>query len=248
MKPSSIAVRIFQALLLIVGIGWVWLVCKTNWEEAQIPSFLIAMAISWILTPEIRARALRLGLVDKPGEERRIHKVAVPRLGGVAIYIGILLTMTMLIAMTGRFPKDARVGEGGMAGIAVGGTVIFILGLVDDLGSLPALQKLIVQVLPASAAYSLGVRIKTIPIPYHLVPADQASWQVAFFHIPLVNGAISLGYWSIPLTVIWLVGIANAVNFIDGMDGLAAGVSAISALTIWSVSLAPISIVLMQPY
>lgn len=91
------------------------------------------------------------------------------------------------------------------------------------------------QVLAASSAYSLGVRIKSLPIPgfgNHL--------NLGFTQIPLESAThgLSLGWWSLPLTVFWLVGIANAVNLIDGMDGLAAGVSAISALTIWSVSLA----------
>jgi UDP-GlcNAc:undecaprenyl-phosphate/decaprenyl-phosphate GlcNAc-1-phosphate transferase len=235
LKPSSIAIRIFQVLLLVVGIGWVLIVCKTHLDDTQVPGFLIAMAISWWLTPEIRSRAMRLGLVDKPGEERRIHKVPIPRLGGVAIYIGVMLTMGLLIALTGRFPRDARGSEGGLAGIAVGGTLIFVLGLLDDLESIPAKVKLLVQILAASSAYSLGVRIKYLPIPGHF-----ENLNLGFMQIPLdpYTHGLSLGGLSWPLTVIWLVGIANAVNLIDGMDGLAAGVSAISALTIWSVSLA----------
>ncbi|HEY9759377.1 MAG TPA: MraY family glycosyltransferase [Oculatellaceae cyanobacterium] len=230
MKASSIAIRFFQLLLLLVGVVWVFAVCKTHLDDCQIPGFLIAMSISWWLTPEIRARALKLGLVDKPGEERRIHKVPIPRLGGVAIYIGVMLTMTALIAMTGRFPKDARGGEGGLAGIAIGGTLIFVLGLLDDLESLSAKIKLLVQILAACAAYSLGVRIRAIPIPLNL----DFDWSIIQMH----GNLLELKWLSLPVTVFWLVGIANAVNLIDGMDGLAAGVSAISALTIWSVSLA----------
>jgi UDP-GlcNAc:undecaprenyl-phosphate GlcNAc-1-phosphate transferase len=225
-------IRIFQALLLLVGVIWAWFFSNGHFDETQIPGFLIALAISWWLTPEIRARALRLNLVDKPDEERRIHKVPVPRLGGVAIYISVMLTVTVLVALTGRFPKDARGGEGGLAGIALGGTLIFVLGLVDDLESLPAKLKLLVQVLAGIAAYSLGVRIKAIPMPAHL------DFDLGFLH--LHGGTpIELGAFSLPLTVLWLVGISNAVNLIDGMDGLAAGVSAISALTIWTVALGP---------
>jgi UDP-GlcNAc:undecaprenyl-phosphate GlcNAc-1-phosphate transferase len=230
LRASSIAIRIFQALLLIAGVTWVFVFCKTHLDECQIPGFLIAMAISWWLTPEIRARALKLGLVDKPGEERRIHKVPIPRLGGVAIYIGVMLTMAALIAMTGRFPKDARGGEGGLAGIAIGGTLIFVLGLLDDLESLSAKIKLLVQILAACAAYSLGVRIRAVPIPWAM--------NIDFSFLHLHGTLLDLKWMSLPVTVFWLVGIANAVNLIDGMDGLAAGVSAISALTIWSVSLA----------
>ena len=85
----------------------------------HLPGFLIAMSIAWWLTPEIRSRALKLGLVDKPGEERRIHKVPVPRLGGVAIFISILFTVTTLVAIAGKLPRDAR-GVEGILGIAVG--------------------------------------------------------------------------------------------------------------------------------
>jgi UDP-GlcNAc:undecaprenyl-phosphate/decaprenyl-phosphate GlcNAc-1-phosphate transferase len=226
------AIRFFQALLLAVGVIWAWFFSNGHFDETQIPGFLIALAISWWLTPEIRARALRLNLVDKPDEERRIHKVPVPRLGGVAIYISVMLTITVLVALTGRFPKDARAGEGGLAGIALGGTLIFVLGLVDDLESLPAKLKLLVQILAGCAAYSLGVRIKSIPMP------AQLDFDLGFLH--LHGGTpIDLGSMSLPLTVMWLVGISNAVNLIDGMDGLAAGVSAISALTIWTVALGP---------
>ncbi|HEY9787261.1 MAG TPA: MraY family glycosyltransferase [Candidatus Obscuribacterales bacterium] len=231
-KPSSIAIRFCQLLLLVVGIGWTWLISQNRLDETHIPGFLIALSVSWWLTPEIRARALRLGLVDKPGEERRIHKVPVPRLGGVAIYMSMMLTMTLLAAITGRFPHDARTPEG-LLGVAVGGTLIFVLGLIDDLESLPAKIKLLVQILAACAAYSLGVRIKAIPIPLAM------NIDLGFLQIHGGTGPIELGPWALPLTVVWLVGIANAVNLIDGMDGLAAGVSAISALTIWSVALAP---------
>lgn len=231
-------------MLLAVGAIWSVFICDGRFDETQIPGFLIALSISWWLTPEIRTRALKLGLVDQPGEERRIHKVPVPRLGGVAIYISVMVTIAILIAMTGRFPKNARLGEGGLAGIALGGTLIFILGLIDDLESLPAKLKLLGQVLAAGAAYSLGVRIKTIPLsstlpalfhgPGGLLNSFSNVWGLGTH----TNNAIDLGIWSLPLTIIWLVGMSNAVNLIDGMDGLAAGVSAISSLTIWTVAMA----------
>jgi UDP-GlcNAc:undecaprenyl-phosphate/decaprenyl-phosphate GlcNAc-1-phosphate transferase len=239
-----LAVRFFQILLLVVGAVWAIFICDGRFDETQIPGFLIALSISWWLTPEIRARALRLGLVDQPGEERRIHKLPVPRLGGVAIYISVMLTIAILVAMTGRFPKNARVGEGGLAGIALGGTLIFILGLIDDLESLPAKLKLVVQTLAACAAYSLGVRIKTIPLSCNIPGLFTAHSGILsglsnFCGLGThTNSAIDLGIWSLPLTVVWLVGMSNAVNLIDGMDGLAAGVSAISALTIWTVAMA----------
>lgn len=226
----SMLVRSLQLALFLFGLAWAAFYCPHGHLDAmQIPGFLIAMSISWWLTPEIRSRALNLGLVDKPGEERRIHKVPIPRLGGVAIFISILITVAALIAIAGKLPNEARRIEG-LAGIAVGGTLVFVLGLLDDLESLRARMKFIVQILAACAAYSLGVRIKSIPIPANM------SFDLGILAIQ--GGVpIELGWFSLPITVLWLVGVANAVNLIDGMDGLAAGVSAISALTIWSVAL-----------
>jgi UDP-GlcNAc:undecaprenyl-phosphate GlcNAc-1-phosphate transferase len=231
-EARSIAIGFFQTLLLGIGMVWALLISDGRFDETQIPGFLIALAISWWLTPEIRSRAIKLRLVDEPNEERRIHKVPIPRLGGVAIYMSVMLTIVTLVALTGRFPKGARGGEGGLIGIAVGGTLIFVLGLMDDLDSLPAKFKLLVQILAGIAAYTLGVRIKSIPLPLH------TNIDLGLIHLN-GNAPIELGWFSLPLTVLWLVGIANAVNLIDGMDGLAAGVSAISSLTIWSVALAP---------
>lgn len=225
-------IKAAQMMLFVSGMIGAIYFCQTHFDTMQVPGFLIALSISWWLTPEIRSRALKLGLVDNPGEERRIHKIATPRLGGVAIYISIVLTMTLLIAIAGRFPKNARAGEGGLLGIFVGGTIVFVLGLLDDLESLPAKLKLLVQIIAGCAAYSLGVRIKSIPVPVNM------NFDLGFLHI--IGGVpIELMQLSLPISVIWLVGIANAVNLIDGMDGLAVGVSAISALTIWSVTLAP---------
>ncbi len=228
---SNRPTRIVQWAMIIVAVAWAFLVSKQDLSLTQIPGFLIALAISWWLTPEIRARAVRLRLVDEPGEARRIHKVATPRLGGVAIYIAVLVSIISLILICGRLPHTARGSEGGFIGIAVGGTVIFVLGLMDDLGGIPAKTKLVVQILAACAAYSMGVRIKAIPVP---------DYFATLLHLPPLTHSIELGFaLGIFVTVLWLVGIANAVNLIDGMDGLAAGVSAISALTIWSVALAP---------
>jgi len=229
-RRASFLIRMSQLLLFLSGLVWALFgTARGHLDAMQFPGFLLAMSISWWLTPEIRSRALKLGLVDKPGEERRIHKVPVPRLGGVAIFISILFTCALLIAIAGRLPKDAAKVEG-IAGIAVGGTLVFVLGLLDDLESLRASKKFLVQILAACAAYSLGVRIKAIPIPLHM--------DINLGFLQIHGGVpIELGQLSLPITVLWLVGVANAVNLIDGMDGLAAGVSAISAMTIWSVAM-----------
>ena len=229
-RASIWAIRIFQFSMFALGITLACTTSHTHLDQTQLPGFLVALSVSWWLTPEIRARAMQLGLVDKPGEERRIHKVAVPRLGGVAIYISMIVAFVLMIAICGRFPR-----EGGLLGIAAGGTLIFVMGLLDDLESIPAKVKLGIQILAACSACSLGVRMSkyiSISIPFDI------NWT--FIHLSQGVHGIPLGSWfAYPLTVIWLVGIANAVNLIDGMDGLAAGVSLISAITIWSIAMAP---------
>lgn len=228
-RPSTVLIRLLQLLLFGAGVIWACTQSGGHLDQMQVPGFLLALSVSWWLTPEIRARAMRLGLVDKPGEERRIHKVAVPRLGGVALYISIIVALVVCMAIGGRWPK-----EGGLAGIAAGGTLIFVLGLLDDLESIPAKIKFLVQILAACAAYSLGVRIqKLFTVPLSL---DFLSF-LPFIHSAPTQSLVDLGPFAIFVTVLWLVGIANAVNLIDGMDGLAAGVSAIAAVAIWAVAL-----------
>ncbi len=240
-RTSTLAIRFCQLLLFAIGITLAFTTSKTHLDQTQIPGFLVALAVSWWLTPEIRARAMRLGLVDKPGEERRIHKVAVPRLGGVAIYISIMVAYVLMMAICGRFPR-----QGGLLGIAAGGTLIFVMGLLDDLESIPAKVKLGIQVLAACTAYSLGVRMNEfIPLPPAIDWSFLSNLAIIGIDVDTSRSLLHLHQWVWPLTVIWLVGIANAVNLIDGMDGLAAGVSLISAITIWSVAMAPN---LHQPY
>lgn len=225
-RSSSVVIRLLQLLLFGVGIGWACTLSGGHLDQMQVPGFLLALSVSWWLTPEIRARAMRLGLVDVPNEERRIHKVPIPRLGGVALYIAIIVALVTCMALGGRWPK-----EGGLAGIAAGGTLIFVLGLVDDLDSLPAKIKFLVQILAACCAYSLGVRIQ---MQFFLPFSVDFLAFLPFVHAPNV---IDLGPLAIVVTVFWLVGIANAVNLIDGMDGLAAGTSAIAAVAIWAVAM-----------
>jgi UDP-GlcNAc:undecaprenyl-phosphate GlcNAc-1-phosphate transferase len=161
---------------------------------------LIAFGIVVLLTPAVGGMARLLGVVDQPGE-RRLNKRPIPRLGGLAIFLGILVPSLAFLSLDGE-----------MRGIVLGAAVACVVGAVDDFRGLDPLPKLAGQVAAAS-----------IPIAF-------GTW-IDHFTFPFV-GVVDLPAWvGMPLTVVWIVAVMNMVNFLDGMDGLAAGVCAISGLT-----------------
>lgn len=155
--------------------------------------------------PLVRAFCLEKGFVDNPGE-RKIHKEPTPRLGGVAIWLGTILTFWIVVALLGQYPYGNC-----LSGILIGGSIMFLLGLVDDLYTLSAKFKFWVQIGAALIAVLLGVKIDEIWNPF--------------------GAPIALGIFSVPVTVFWIVALSNAMNFIDGVDGLAGAVSTISAVS-----------------
>jgi len=179
--------------------------------HAHILGFFIAFLLALVIVPAVRSFCLKKGLVDIPNE-RKVHKLPIPRLGGVAIWLCTILTFIILVLVNWHYPYG-----NGLSGILVGGSIMFLLGLVDDLYDLSPKFKLVVQVGAAVTAYLLGVKIDILFNPF--------------------GPAISLGLLSLPITVIWLVGISNAMNFIDGVDGLAGGVSTICAVTLAIVAI-----------
>ena len=152
------------------------------------------------------------GLVDVPNE-RKIHTKPISRIGGVAIWASTMLTFLCLVLMS-YYPYGKL-----MSGILLGSSLMFLLGLIDDIYGLGAKFKLLVQVSIATIVYLLGVQINTIPF----LNLDLAWWL------------------SYPITMLWIVGISNAVNFIDGVDGLAGSVVTVNALTlaILAITLSP---------
>ena len=154
------------------------------------------------------------GLVDLPGE-RKIHTKPVSRIGGVAIWASTMLTFLCLVFLS-YYPYGSR-----LSGILLGSSLMFLLGLVDDIYNLNAKFKLFIQIAIATLVYLLGVQISSIP----------------FF------GGMELGFCSYPITLLWIVGISNAVNFIDGVDGLAGSVVTVNAITlaIIAVTMSPSS-------
>lgn len=165
----------------------------------------ISLIISWILTPFVKKLAFKIGAVDRPNA-RKVHHRIMPRMGGLAIYIGFMAAAVTCMELT----RD-------VVGILLGGTVIAIVGILDDMFQLAARVKLVGQIIAALVPVCFGVRIEWLNNP--------------------CGGYFYLNYLSIPFTVFWIVSFTNVVNLIDGLDGLAAGVSAIASVTVIMVAL-----------
>ena len=170
----------------------------------------LAAVVSFLATPLVKTLAYKIGAIDVPKDNRRMHKVPIPRLGGLAIFLAFLLS-TLVFADIDRQ----------MQGILLGAVMIVVLGVMDDIMALKALPKLLVQIAAAGVAVYYGCRIQFLSNPN------------VFSDMTYVN----LGWLSVPITIIWIVAITNAVNFIDGLDGLAVGVSAISTASLIVIAL-----------
>jgi UDP-GlcNAc:undecaprenyl-phosphate/decaprenyl-phosphate GlcNAc-1-phosphate transferase len=180
-------------------------------DKTYVTAFLGSLAISLALTPLARALAFRFQIISSPGG-RHIHAQAIPRLGGLSIY-GSALFISLGLLTWGSLSKvfETEVGSLRGWGILLGSTLMFAIGLADDIKGVRARHKLAVQGIAAVLAWYLGFRIDVIDLPF-----------VSTF---------SLGLLSLPITVLWIVGIINAINLIDGLDGLAAGVVFFAAIT-----------------
>lgn len=167
---------------------------------------IITLALSLSLTPLMIRLAPVLGALDKPNE-RKVHQGLMPRLGGLAIYLAFVCGVLLLDKTT-----DLFAGSSVLIYLLLSCGLVVACGFVDDIINISPKIKLLIQV----AAALLFI---------------QGGAYVDFITNPFTGGQISLGFLGIPVTVLWLVGISNAVNLIDGLDGLSAGTSAIAALT-----------------
>jgi len=172
----------------------------------------IALVVSFATTPAVKWLAHRIGAIDIPKDSRRVHKSPIPRLGGLAIFIGFILSVLLMAEI------DVQV-----RGVLIGAVVIVILGVIDDVFTLKAYIKFLVQIAAALIAVWHDVVIEIFSNPFAFGAVGS---QFVF-----------LGYLAIPITVIWIVGITNSVNLIDGLDGLAVGVSTISAVVMLIIAL-----------
>jgi len=178
-----------------------------------IMGFAVALLLALTLTPLVKRLAFRIGAIDKPNH-RKVHTRIMPRLGGLAIYAAFAAAFLLL---TPFFPEGllSRYDLNLLRALLAGGTVIVLLGALDDKYELSAKVKLLGQIGAASVVvFGFDVKINLLNIPFGDTMQPVAEWI------------------AIPMTIFWIVGVTNAINLIDGLDGLAAGVSAIAVGTI----------------
>ena len=180
---------------------------------SAIYALVLAAVVVALMTPVLMRVAWRLGVVDRPGG-RRIHDRPIPLLGGVAMLAGILAAVAPNVDVDERYRM-----------ILLGAVAICLLGAIDDRFGIPPLPKLLGQIACAAIPVASGMTIDAVTIPL------------------IQPSAVSFGVLAYPLTIVFIVAVANVVNLADGMDGLAAGVCAISAITfaILALSLGRIS-------
>lgn len=175
---------------------------------------LLALAVSlltsFLSVPFVKNIAIKAGAIDIPKDGRRMHKTPIARMGGLSIFYGFIVA----ILCFGNLDRE-------LWGILLGATIIVILGIVDDIKALPAAPKFITQIIAAIIPVYMGSKIQFVSIPFL-----NNSSNIVFDDII-----------SFVLSVIWIVGVTNAVNLIDGLDGLAAGVSTIASSSIFFIAL-----------
>ena len=172
--------------------------------------FFVAMVVGAILTPVVRGLALRWGAVSKPGG-RNVNERAVPRYGGIAICVAFLASIGALYLSSASTAIVIHAESRRVVALGLGAVGLCLVGALDDTRPIRALYKLYAQIIAAFIAFAGGFRIDAVLLPG--------------------LGTLSMGVFALPVTVLWIVGITNAINLIDGLDGLAGGVVFFAAVT-----------------
>jgi UDP-GlcNAc:undecaprenyl-phosphate GlcNAc-1-phosphate transferase len=177
----------------------------------EIPTYVIISILSgylcYVFVPLVKRYCEAHELYDLPGP-RKIHKAPIPRLAGAAFFAAYFLGLIPgFLLLPELFWQNFKA----LLGIFIGGSVIFALGMFDDIKGIKPLPKLGWEIIACLILIAFGVRLECINIPFYRL--------------------VEVGFWGIPLTLVWLLAIINTVNLIDGLDGLAAGVSAIIAVS-----------------
>jgi UDP-GlcNAc:undecaprenyl-phosphate GlcNAc-1-phosphate transferase len=182
-------------------------------------AFLLTFAVAFLgallLTPIVSRLALRFGFVDMPGEPKHVHKVPVPRLGGVALFFPFLAAVGLSLLLPVERQDSLELQR--LAGLILGSAMVFGLGVYDDKKELRPLPQFIVQFLAAGVAIYSGIIIVEIANPFGGMIVLSTPVAVAF-------------------TLFWLMGMMNTVNWLDGLDGLAGGVTVIASVLLFAHS------------
>ena len=176
-------------------------------------AFFIATGVVLVVTPAVIFLANKTGAVDKP-DARKVHTIPIPRIGGIGIYLAFTSAI-IFVSVISNFEGETL---NTIRGLLISGSLMFLVGIIDDYKNLPAKVKLMGQII-AAAVLVMGFNVR-----------------VDFITDPL-GDYIYLEWLAIPATIFWLVGLTNTVNLIDGLDGLAAGVSGLAATTILLVAM-----------
>lgn len=185
------------------------------WGDIAI-AFILACITTFVITPYTIKLARKVGAVDTPKDERRINKVTMPRLGGLAIIAGFVVSIIYLLIIL-SIEKSINLQEDmtylKLIGFFIGGIIIATVCFIDDLKDLPPMVKLTAQIISAVIVVAFGLKIEIINIPF-------------LYKIGLPDA------FSIILTIGWIVGVTNAINLIDGLDGLSSGIALISCVSL----------------
>ncbi len=171
-------------------------------------TFVVAWAVTWRFMPRVRQFALKVGWADQPNA-RRLNKEPLPNAGGLAIFAGVVAALIVATALRPILIQEVQVQ---VLAILLGGAILVLVGFVDDQFGLPPLFRLLVQFLVALLLVAVDIR----------------------FHAAF--GTALDPFWGIVLTVVWVIGITNAINLMDGVDGLAGGIAFITAMSLLAVS------------
>ncbi|MDQ2818035.1 MAG: undecaprenyl/decaprenyl-phosphate alpha-N-acetylglucosaminyl 1-phosphate transferase [Candidatus Eremiobacteraeota bacterium] len=194
-----------------VDIGWLCAI-----------TFALAAITSAAVTPLVRRMAFAVGVFDQPDGDRRVHSQPTPRLGGVALYLGFMLSLftTLNVALTHSYVIHHYLSTRDLAhviGLLFGGTLMLGVGLWDDIMTMSSRHKFLAQLAVALIAVLMyGFTIAIVKLPF---------------------GYVDLGWFAVPFSLFWYLGMVNAVNFMDGLDGLVSGVAIIASVTMIVVSL-----------
>lgn len=180
--------------------------------------FLSSACLSLFLTPLILWFSEKYRIGQDPAGERKVHARSIPRLGGITIYFSVIATLSLLFFYDNKVTQVFSIHLSDIQVLFIPATLLFLLGLFDDLRGLNPWFKLGAQLFAALLCFWLGLRIELVTNP-------------------LSGEVVALGWLALPVTVLWLVGVTNAFNMVDGMDGLAGGLACLISISVGLMAL-----------